>query len=720
MRAKKGRIRQIPSLIFYAFLKIEFSTLFEQILRMENGKIVEQLRLSKCSMEQLEVQVQTLVSNIEEQRASTREIQVLFTYLLFWINYALVSQLFVQKKLSLAETKYEQSKAWKETLESRLEKTKISIEELCNEHNKRVTELKSEIETKNSEIGERDNVLHKATVEMEKMKIEIADSNLSFNEKNNHISELEINLRELETQIKTFEVQMEQSETDAIEKEAKIEQLESEKCKLSQEILKLANDLKEKTTAFEAEMRVQSLESEEKLRCLHAQILDKEAMHREEMERVHANLKLSEEFTQKLVLEKDDQAKVVLSQAEDIEKHRMIAEDYSQTNKRLKDDLIIYSNKISGLQAALIAAKEERSLEESAIYELQNILDKNVQELEVSTDDLARCCNDLISNENKSRLKLQNLITGQLAEQKESQNQIADLHKKNAELTNRSNVLERQLKEAEHKADERIKMNLFEAQKHINLQMIGLREEHSSAMAALLSESKILKDKLAASEEEAVRLRNSVDNLKTIEEQNDRLRTELLQESCKVEQLSKDFEDQAHQLVILEKQNQLLKVSSSTGTSNSGSTAPLETMEVKKTLFLSPVPSKEASQKSIEETSSKTLSQKASLSKAESSLSNSLQAKMSIDVLANSQTEGKAGHQHEQECDAGNAMKKRALATSSKAKNTNKRASKKQTTVAVTAVEPATLKKSSHPSNGKSHDLRAWDDNCAEFDLFAT
>jgi hypothetical protein len=45
---------------------------------MENGKIVEQLRLSKCSMEQVEVQVETLVSNVEEQRTSAREIQVFF------------------------------------------------------------------------------------------------------------------------------------------------------------------------------------------------------------------------------------------------------------------------------------------------------------------------------------------------------------------------------------------------------------------------------------------------------------------------------------------------------------------------------------------------------------------------------------------------------------------------------------------------------------------
>lgn len=44
---------------------------------MENGKIVEQLRLSKCSMEQLEVQVQTLVSNVEEQRNTTRAIQAM-------------------------------------------------------------------------------------------------------------------------------------------------------------------------------------------------------------------------------------------------------------------------------------------------------------------------------------------------------------------------------------------------------------------------------------------------------------------------------------------------------------------------------------------------------------------------------------------------------------------------------------------------------------------
>ena len=43
---------------------------------MENGKIIEQLRLSKCSMEQLEVQVQSLVSNVEEQKTSTRETQV--------------------------------------------------------------------------------------------------------------------------------------------------------------------------------------------------------------------------------------------------------------------------------------------------------------------------------------------------------------------------------------------------------------------------------------------------------------------------------------------------------------------------------------------------------------------------------------------------------------------------------------------------------------------
>ena len=67
------------------------------------------------------------------------------------------------------------------------------------------------------------------------------------------------------------------------------------------------------------------------------------------------------------------------------------------------------------------------------------------------------------------------------------------------------------------------------------------------------------------------------------------------------------------------------------------------------------------------------------------------------------------------ESDAGCAMKKRALGTSSKGKNANKRASKKQSTP---TFEAATLKKAAPVPHGKGHDTRQWDDNCAEFDLF--
>ena len=573
----------------------------------------------------------------------------------------------------------------------------MDIQDLCDGHAKEISELKSEIDSKDNQIEEKIAKLEEAGAENEKLNIELAAVKLSFDKKEGDIVKLQAIINDLEMQSKNLRDQVEQARNDAKETQVRNELLENEKRNLSSEVLRLINEANEMTKSFDRNLQQEKQLFEEKLLAVQATYNDQERIYREEIELLQAKLKDCGQVTAMLASEAEDQTRIILEKTEQLTNQQNIIEDSHSLTCNLQAQLVEAVAKTSQLQVLLTSTEEENSLLISGVCQLESLLDKNVQDLETSSQGITLCINNLLSNDQSSRLRLEKLVAAQELERHESQQKLDEMILKASGLAEKNSFMERQVREAEHKADERIKLNLFEAQKHLNLQIVAMREEHNSAVAILQSQSQALREQLAASESENVQLRDAANRLREAEENNDKLRTELLQESCKVEQLSRDLDEQSLQLASLEKQNQILKQSSY------GTTAAEDAADVRKALFVS-----------VKETSSQNSSQKAPFSTSQ----NSGQKALSSMVGCSTQGFGKGDDLEallpELEHDSGSTMKKRALGPSSKGKSGNKRASKKQS---VLVFEPPTLKKSSHPPHGKGQD-RSSDDSCKEFDLF--